>query len=368
MSLYKDIRDHGMVLPDIADLPEFSGLDFFPNKSKKASSILREFDEAIEKRNQKRFRIALEKLNALTDTMFETSAVEAQIKEAQYANLIKMSKQYIADLIRKERAARTDIKSNIAYEDLCKQGFHATNLDLKSKLKIKNFLEKKIDALQGQPNSDHSSPGSGYDRHYVFKKNRENMYLFNILEKFYMKNLLYGAAEKYYSCVNLKIKAITLHVCSPGDTHYLQTLRDCETTSRLIGMHFDPKAVMKSIIYLNDVYESSGPFSVVPTSNRWVFDDIEFIFAKGSSTGNYLNSPEHRRVAAQFPKRLRKNAIFGRLIPDGTNLSDMLLQKEKKFLSSDTDLILFDPANTFHRGGICSKGQRVNLQVILSVK
>ena len=39
--------------------------------------------------------------------------------------------------------------------------------------------------------------------------------------------------------------------------------------SSLIGMHFDPKAVMKSIIYLNDVGEESGPFSVVPSTNRW---------------------------------------------------------------------------------------------------
>tara|TARA_A100001011_G_scaffold400309_1_gene514006 strand:+ start:2764 stop:3870 length:1107 start_codon:yes stop_codon:yes gene_type:complete len=368
MSLIQDIFNHKMILPDMADIPECADLEKVEKDSRRWRRLLKGFDSSIENRSVKEFRNNLKSLNDLTYRFYKYTKEEGAIKEAQYAIVSKMATQYISDLKRKDDFSPNGSYASTPYENLCNNGYFSTRLDPTSKEKLKLFLSPYIDNLQKQPDSDHSTPGSGYDRHHKFKPNPSNAELIGILDDFYKKNTLYEASQVYYACGKLKIKAVTLHVCSPSDTHYYQTLKDCKTSSSLIGMHFDPKAVMKTIIYLNDVDEDSGPFSVVPSTNRWHFDHIEKIFAKGNSIGNYLNSPAHRRVALRAPYRLRKNAIFGRFVPDGTKLSKKLLSLEKKFVSEECDFILFDPANTFHRGGICKSKQRINLQVILSTK
>ena len=92
---------------------------------------------------------------------------------------------------------------------------------------------------------------------------------------------------------------------------------------------------------------------------------MERIFAWGTSVGNYCHNPEHRIVANAFPKRYRKNSIIGRLIPDGSELSDFLLAETTEYLSDTATVMIFDPTFGFHRGGICKSGTRINLQVIM---
>jgi len=163
----------------------------------------------------------------------------------------------------------------------------------------------------------------------------------------------------------LRVVQVTVHVSRPSDQHIWQTFRDCETRTKLFNLHIDPKpGTMKAIIYLSEVTGEDGPFSVIRGSHRWEVDEIERIFAWGNSTGNYCHTPPHRRVACAFPRRFRKSAIVGGLIPDGSDLSDFLLANLTRYISDVATVMVFDPAFLMHHGGNPSEGgERVNLQV-----
>lgn len=161
-------------------------------------------------------------------------------------------------------------------------------------------------------------------------------------------------------------RSVTVHVSRPGDRHHYQQFRDCKTTTRLLNLHMDPKpGVTKAIVYLSEVTEEDGPFQFIAGSQDWEIDPIQRLFAWGNSVGNYLHTSEHRRVASAFPSRYRRNAIVGRLIPDGSDLSEILLRSLKTFTSDVANVMVFDPSYNLHRGGQCRTGMRVNLQVIL---
>ena len=128
----------------------------------------------------------------------------------------------------------------------------------------------------------------------------------------------------------------------------------------------DPKFnLIKSILYLQDVDEDSGPFTTVPTSNRWYYDPFERMVACGNSTGNYLDNQHRRDGLLCMPSKMRKNVILGRYIRNGTKQSKMLLSKMHKYTSDHADCIVFDPTQTLHRGGLCNKGYRINLQILM---
>ncbi len=174
------------------------------------------------------------------------------------------------------------------------------------------------------------------------------------------------AIRQRFANQSIEVKSVTVHVSRPEDRHHYQQFRDQKVTTKLLNMHVDPKpGVMKAIIYLNEVGPDDGPFKAVRGSHRWEVDPIERIFAWGNSTGNYCHTPKHRRVACAFPSRFRRNAIIGRLIPDGTNLSDLLLESETPYTSDVANVIAFDPCFVLHRGGQCVSGERVNLQVVM---
>ena len=50
---------------------------------------------------------------------------------------------------------------------------------------------------------------------------------------------------------------------------------------------------------------------------------------------------------------------------DGTETSNMLLDEMHKYTSDHADCIIFDPTQTLHRGGLCNKGHRINLQILM---
>lgn len=162
------------------------------------------------------------------------------------------------------------------------------------------------------------------------------------------------------------IDSVTVHVSKPTDRHHYQQFRDCETTTKLQNLHVDPKpGVMKALIYLDEVGESNGPFQTMPGSNHWEIDPVDQIFAWGNSIGNYCHTPAHRRAANALPRKFRGNAIIGRLLPDGSEMSNMFLDGMTTWTSNMANTFVFDPCFMFHRGGLCQKAMRVNLQVRL---
>ena len=166
--------------------------------------------------------------------------------------------------------------------------------------------------------------------------------------------------------LGVQAKSVTVHVSNPGDKHHRQQFADCKAVTRLLNLHVDPKpGIVKAIIYLSDVTLEDGPFQFIRRSNEWKVDHIQRIFAWGNSVGNYLHTPEHRRVANAFPSRFRRNAIIGRLIADDSRLGNYLLEKLTTYTSDKANVMIFDPCYNFHRGGQCRSGQRINLQVVL---
>lgn len=169
-----------------------------------------------------------------------------------------------------------------------------------------------------------------------------------------------------YANRNIDVVAVTVMVASPGDQHHYQTFRDIETVPKLLNLHQDPKpGILKALIYLSDVGPDDGPFEFIKGSAGWRYDRIARVFAWGNSVGNYCHTPAHRRVACMFPKRFRGSAIVGRLIPDGSELSDTLLKALTTYHSADATAFVFDPCFNFHRGGQCKSGARYTLNVVL---
>ncbi|MEE8234250.1 MAG: hypothetical protein V3R41_06190 [Gammaproteobacteria bacterium] len=224
---------------------------------------------------------------------------------------------------------------------------------------LANFFEYPIRRLQSTVVKD--KPIHAIDRVLQLKDGASRM----IVQDFLAQSGVLEVGE-YYRGKKLVVVSVTVQISRPSDQHHYQTFNDSPTGSNLLNLHMDPKpGVMKVMIYLNNVAEDNGPFQAIPNSNHWEIDSIQQIFAWGNSTGNYCHTPLHRKVACAFPSFFRRNAIVGRLIPDGSTQSEMLLSKLITYTSEKANVILFDPSYTFHRGGLCNEGERINLQVVM---
>jgi hypothetical protein len=226
------------------------------------------------------------------------------------------------------------------------------------------MLSEQIDRLLAI--QDHEAKPHFYDR-FVTMRKTDRPDVFKAVEEIFNQNNVFTGSSKYNrNSRNLALDTIALHIATPSDTHHYQTLKDLPTTSKCISLHMDPKFnLIKSILYLQDVDEDAGPFTTVPTSNRWFYDPFERMVACGNSTGNYLDSQDKRDAILCMPSKMRKNVILGRYILDGTDTSKMLLNKMHKYTSDHADCIIFDPTQTLHRGGLCNKGHRINLQILM---
>ena len=163
----------------------------------------------------------------------------------------------------------------------------------------------------------------------------------------------------------LQVGSAYLVVSTPTDNHWKQFLQDTTYISKTTNLHIDPvENQLKVMIYLNDIDQDSGPFSYIPTSNRWVHDPLQNIIGRAVATGNYCNTPEARQEIFKLPKFLRISYNFGRSLTDDNPVQKILLTKEKIFTSTNENVILFDPAG-MHRGGICNNKHRVAIQVLL---
>lgn len=356
MKLENAIFDHGMELPDIANFKECNG-KIFPDHVN-TNSIYSELKNSIDKRDFTTFRSTITQLLNLCDQHITLTQTEKLYRAKQIKRVSEFTSSYINRL--KTLTDRNDIPSNKAFEALYEEGIYASTIDTS---RISNIIRDDYNKLIDNPPFTFSGP---YDRGISYKA-ENNPTLFSELSSLFKTHGIFDAASKYNNLpTNLKIDLVTLHISDPGDTHHNNTLNDCTEKTKLLGMHFDPKfSLVKSIIYLNNVDIDSGPFSFVPSSHRWYFDEVESLFARGNSVGNYLGSPEHRQASLSMPKLFRKNAIFGRLIPDGSALSNQLLSVETRYVSNLANCMVFDPSTGFHRGGLCSKGTRINLQITM---
>lgn len=150
------------------------------------------------------------------------------------------------------------------------------------------------------------------------------------------------------------------------DLQYKLFLGDVKTKdNELINFHIDPKQdLLKSIIYLSDVNENDGPFTIVPKSHLFNIDLLTDLFGRSIATGNYCNSKDARKSIFRLPSRLRKSFNFGRLIKKNSK-QEKIINNTKQIITGEAGTsILFLPGNTMHRGAVCGKnGSRLALQI-----
>ena len=349
------IYDHSMILPDIADFPECIG-EKFP-ETVDISNILKEFEASFSELNINKFNTTLNKLVAVIDANIKLSSKAYHLRIEQLKRISQFTKIFMSSTATQRK--RDDIASSTQYEDLYENGIHSTTIDTTELYRmVQEDCKELLNKIVSIPDPHN------YDRaiNYTAKNHPK---LIAGLNRIYKEKGLLSAASKYNQGKDLQIQLAALHIASPSDMHHYQTLLDCKTTTKLISLHNDPKHnLMKSILYLNDVDEDTGPFSYIPQSNRWWYNEVEKLFAYGNSTGNYLDSPAARELALSFPATFRKTVIVGRFIPDNTELSNILLSSIVKYTSDKANCMLFDPLG-FHRGGLCTTKQRINFQILI---
>lgn len=361
MIIDNKITDHNFVLPDVASFPEI-GPPQFDTLDYDASSHIAGMEDALANCSPGKFHEHWQRLSNDLVYIFPhmDCAVYAEhkrrIENAVYLYMDSANNQ----IVRK----RDDLNSREArcFDDVGENGYHTFSANYAET--IKKELKDDIDVLRNIP--DGVANPHFYDR---FKNYNWSSHprLMKMIEAELRENGVLGGMSEYNSYFKpLEVMSFALHISRPTDTHHLQTLSDCDTVTKLIGLHMDPKYnTMKVLTYLNDVDINNGPFQYIPKSHRWEYPLIERLFAYGLSTGNYLTSDLHRKIALSLPSQLRKNAIVGRFIPDDSDTQKMLSSALRSFVGVTGTSIAFDPTLGLHRGGLCDTSERINLQILL---
>jgi hypothetical protein len=173
-----------------------------------------------------------------------------------------------------------------------------------------------------------------------------------------------------------------LHLSHPRDTWY-RVFDDIKLDMpKTTQMHFDLVFdVPKAMLYLNDIGEKQGPFSMVLKEQPWEQFGSEHAFRKAiliglskfvgdqygkTTAGNtsIFRHSEARQAMASLPKELRGTSHPGDHIQDDTILSSKLLAAEKRLVGEAGSMPLFLGSHVLHRGGLVTQGERLALQIV----
>jgi len=333
------ITDHGFEFPDLADFP---GVEDEPRfiEDDKAENDLRTLQESFDNDDWQLFSKTFSKYCVLD------KKTRGKIK--------KMFAFY--QWFENSRVHSEEFKDSEIHESLYEQGYYPTHIDL---TKVKNHLQDQIQQLYEI--EDHVPNIGSMDRH----KSVGKVVLESIHQVLDAEGIL-DAASKYLARERkLKVGSAYLHIGTPTDSHWKQFYQDQTYISKTTNLHIDPvEDQIKVMLYLNDVDLDSGPFSYIPYSNRWIYDDVQNIFGRAIATGCYCNTSEKRKGIFRLPKRLRVSFNFGRTLLDTNPLQQRIIGTERLFTSNNYNCIVFDPAG-MHRGGICNSKDRIAIQVLL---
>ena len=157
-------------------------------------------------------------------------------------------------------------------------------------------------------------------------------------------------------------------------------------TAKTVYMHFDADPdIVKTMLYLSNVDEASGPFRYVRGSHRWRRSPLLFALYKGFDTeqtklfsmeddgldyklGYYRPRfflKDHRKDLLTLPSAFRGTTHFGDDIVDESDLSGRLLSCEETFLGPPGTLIVFNGSAGIHRGSQVESGERWAVQIAM---
>lgn len=341
------ISNHWFKLTDIADFPELKN-EWRLEES--CDEELQQMQQAVYNTNYISFKESLNKILA------KSKDIELLPKEHKYAKKWKDQKLpgYFKHCCTYTRHSNI-IKNNAVFDNLFEKGVHTCSVDIAP---LVNKLQKKIDSLTNMKVTNQRV--DRYDR-MIDCDNKIIEIVSNIFKK---TNIL--AASSNYNGRNLRVANVVLLVSKPNDVHYRGFMLDCKEEPETICYHIDPKEdVMKAMIYLNDIDNEAGPFSYVPTSNRFMINKLQQIFGRSITTGSYCHTPDARRSVFRLPKCLRVSYNFGRLLLNNTELSNRILKEHEVYTSDKANCIVFDPGAGIHRGAFCKSKDRVALQVLM---
>ncbi len=201
-----------------------------------------------------------------------------------------------------------------------------------------------------------------------------------ILKDYCIQAGVFDALSAMYG-VEFSRVGYALHISHPGDKWYEVYSDIGLPVAKTCQMHYDlGYEVPKAMVYMNDVAEANGPFSLYPNSHTW--EDLGFwlslrkqwtgalgAYAKSKNLpyfGQNSSPFRHKAVRKAFgsiPTEIRSVGHIGDHILDDTELSRNLLAGEKQITGEAGTLAIFTGGHTIHRGGIARQGERWALQV-----
>lgn len=331
------IYNHGFVFPDIANFPDVRGEPKFIDN----------------RESQKNIQILRNAIKSKDITLFASTCKKFGIKHKSLRGGLNKKFEFYCNF--QESRKNLDIKSNKFYEDLFENGVSSTHIDTTD---LQKMCRPYIDKLLEIP--DRMPPIGEFDRSIKVDSDIRRK-----VNEIFSKTGILDATSKYNKNRPLKVSAVYLHYNTPTDQNWKQFLYDCETVTKTTHLHIDPdEDVMKSMIYLNNVDETSGAFSYIPKSNRWVYDEVQNIFGRSIAVKSYCDTPEKRQSVFNLPSHLRISFNFGRTLLDSDPNQKKLLDKEIYFSSNSGNCVIFDPYG-MHRGSQCKAGNRIALQVLM---
>jgi len=333
------IYDHKFVFPDIGEFPDIKHEPKFIDTQESNTDI-------------QKMNVAFNNKNNIEDFIkiySKYNVNDSRVKE-KLNGFFKFYQTF--EKTRKE----LDLPDSDIHQSLFEDGIYFTSIDTNL---IKQKLQSKINELLDRP--DWTPPPGVFDRAIDVSNEVKDI----VQQEFKSAGIL-NATSKYNKGNRLlNVARVVLHIAKPTDSNWKQFLYDCKTVTQTTHMHIDPKEdVIKSMIYLNDVDKTSGAFSYVPQSNRYIYDSMQNIFGRAISTGSYCHNEQSRKSIFGLPAHLRVSFNFGRTLLDSNPLQKTILDKEIYFESNNGNCCIFDPAG-MHRGGQCTNGNRIALQVLL---
>jgi hypothetical protein len=176
------------------------------------------------------------------------------------------------------------------------------------------------------------------------------------------------AIAENYMGVPLRVRRIYALVFGTGDTSFWKKKFEgaSVTVPETTYLHIDSTfGTFKFLVYLNEVTEENGPFCYVQGSHRFSRAPGELIIRKAMDRSSLDSvSLANRRKFYALPRFLQRKCAVGYDYLDEQPESRELLARERRFLSTDGDMILFD-YDGLHRGGMVRSGERQILQIQL---
>jgi len=253
------------------------------------------------------------------------------------------------------------INNNQCFDDLFKNGFHFYEIPKKKIDFLKKDLSRIIKKLNENPKI--LKPGTqNYDRQITLDKKWNNH-----LNRIYNQEGLLEGIRAYYNKPQMKVERVVLMITTEKDRSPYLFLQDCKTKPKHTNLHTDPlEGYMSSIIYLSEVKDHSGGTQFFPKSHRYIYDDLQDLFARSLNTGNYCHNQTARSVIFRLPKFLRVTKMWGRLVNSGSKIEKYLDKNMVKFISKKNgNCSIFEAGSILHNAMV-KKGSRVALQVLFN--